>query len=305
MLKMHNGGIALTLRHMKVFLAVYQTENVTRAAQMLNLTQPVVTRTIQEIEKYYGVCLFERINRRLHITEAGKTFYTYALHIIDAFDQMEKGMRNWDELGLLRVGATITLGNALLPRVLPDFQKEHPSLRIRSTVSNGAQLQRALLDNQLDFALIEGDIEDPDLNKEAIARDRLVLVLPPEDPRKDGGPIGLRDLSRDSFLLREQGSMGRSLIDQVFSMNQIPVEPVMESVSTQAIIRGVHYGLGISFLPEALVSTAIRAGVVSTQEVRDVSLVRDNYLVWHRCKFLTRSASELMDRLHSVSLDHT
>ena len=291
----------MTLRHMKVFVTVYRTENVTKAAQILNLTQPVVTRTIQEIEKYYGVCLFERINRRLHVTEAGKTFYTYALHIIDSFDQMEKGMRNWDELGILRVGATITLGNALLPRVMGLFAQEHPSLKLRSTISNGAGLQQALLDNQLDLALIEGEISNPDLSVEPIAKDRLVLILPPEDRRKDGEALTLQSLSQDSFLLREQGSQGRTLVDQIFSVNHIPMQPMMESVSTQAIIRGVHEGLGISFLPENLVKPALAAGFVSTQKLLNVSLTRENYIVWHRCKFLTKSAREMIELMKTVS----
>lgn len=291
----------MTLRHMKVFVTVYRTENITKAARILNLTQPVVTRTIQDIEKYYGVCLFERINHRLHTTEAGKRFYTYALHIIDSFDQMEKGIRNWDEQGVLRVGATITLGNALLPKVLKQFRNEHPNLQIFSTVSNGAKLQQELLDNQLDFALIEGEITDENLCREAIAQDRLMLILPPDDPRKDGGPIDIQDLAGDSFLLREEGSMGRSLIDQIFSMNSIALKPIMESASTQAIIRAVHEGLGISFLPENMVRASVKAGIVSTQEIRNISFQRENYLVWHRCKYLTSSAKELMERMRSTS----
>ena len=100
----------MTLRHMKIFLAVYQTQHITKAAQQLRMTQPAVTRAIQEIESYYGIRLFERINRKLYITQTGTMFYTYAVHIVDSFDQMEKGLRDWDQLGLLRVGTTIALG---------------------------------------------------------------------------------------------------------------------------------------------------------------------------------------------------
>ena len=99
----------MTLRHMKIFLAVYQTQHITKAAQQLRMTQPAVTRAIQEIESYYGIRLFERINRKLYITQTGTMFYTYAVHIVDSFDQMEKGLRDWDQLGLLRVGTTIAL----------------------------------------------------------------------------------------------------------------------------------------------------------------------------------------------------
>lgn len=291
----------MTLRHMKTFIAVYQTENTTKAARMLNLSQPVVTRTIQEIEKYYGVCLFERINHRLHITEAAKTFYSYAVHIIDAFDQMEKGLRNWDALGVIRVGATITLGNTILPRLLTELRAGHPTLQMMAKISNGSLLQKALLENQLDLALIEGDVEDENLCKEAIASDRLVLILPPDDPRQRADSLSLQELAHDPLILREEGSMGRSLIDQIFAAHKLSAVPTIESVSTQAIVRAVHAGLGISFLPENLVSEAIASGFVSTHRVENEDFARENFIVWHKQKFLTSSVKELIALTHRLS----
>ena len=285
----------MTLRHMKIFLAVYQTQHMTRAAQQLQMTQPAVTRAIQEIESYYGIRLFERINRKLYITEMGNVFYTYAVHIVDSFDQMEKGLRDWDKLGLLRVGTSIAIGTDLLPRVLVRFQQDYPQLRVRSTISNGAALQQALLDNELDFAVIEGNTDREELAKRAIAPDRLVLILPPDDPRARQEGLELKDLAQDAFLLRDKGSVGRAFLERVFALHNIPLVPAMESVSTQAIVQAVHLGLGISFLPERLVEGAVRAGVVATKELRDENFVRENHIIWHRHKFLTASAKALMD----------
>lgn len=285
----------MTLRHMKIFLAVYQTQHITKAAQQLRMTQPAVTRAIQEIEGYYGIRLFERINRKLYITETGRMFYTYAVHIVDSFDQMEKGLRDWDQLGVLRVGTTIALGTDLLPRVLVRFQQNHPGLQVRSVVSNGAALQKALLDNELDFAVVEGSVDREELAKRAIAPDRLVLILSPDDPRARQEHLCLKDLARDPFLLRDKGSVGRAFLERVFALHELPLVPVMESVSTQAILRAVHLGLGISFLPERLVAQAIREGLVATKELDDESFRRENHIVWHKQKFLTASAQALMD----------
>lgn len=285
----------MTLRHMKIFLAVYQTQHITKAAQQLRMTQPAVTRAIQEIEGYYGIRLFERINRKLYITETGRMFYTYAVHIVDSFDQMEKGLRDWDQLGMLRVGTTIALGTDLLPRVLVRFQQSHPGLQVRSVVSNGAALQKALLDNELDFAVVEGSVDREELAKRAIAPDRLVLILSPDDPRARQEHLCLKDLARDPFLLRDKGSVGRAFLERVFALHELPLVPVMESVSTQAILRAVHLGLGISFLPERLVAQAIREGLVATKELDDESFRRENHIVWHKQKFLTASAQALMD----------
>ncbi len=285
----------MTLRHMKIFLAVYRTRHMTRAAQQLSMTQPAVTRAIQEIESYYGIRLFERINRKLYMTETGNVFYNYAVHIVDSFDQMEKGLRDWDKLGLFRVGTSIAIGSALLPEVLVRFQRDYPELRVRSTVSNGAALQQALLDNELDFAVIEGNTDREELAKRSIAPDRLVLILPPDDPRIGQEGLELKDLAQDAFLLRDKGSVGRAFLERVFALHNIPLVPAMESVSTQAIVQAVHLGLGISFLPERLVEGAVRAGVVATKELRDETFMRENHIIWHKHKFLTASAKALMD----------
>ena len=113
----------MTVKHMKIFIQVYQTQNITRAAGLLHMTQPAVSRAIQELEKYYGVNLFERMNHHLYVTESGRQFYAHALHIVESFDLMEKGLRNGDESGVLRVGASISLGNFLMPQLVTEFQK--------------------------------------------------------------------------------------------------------------------------------------------------------------------------------------
>lgn len=285
----------MTLKHMKIYLAVYRHENITRAARELYMTQPAVTRAIRELEQYYGVRLFERMNRRLRVTESGRLFYEYALHITDSVGQMEKELRNWDELGLLRIGASITLGNILVPPVLLRFRNAHPALQIRCRISNGADLEQALLGNELDFALLEGSPDNPQLVGEPLACDRLILILPPDDPRAARTDLTLQDFEKDTFLLREEGSLGRSLIDHVFAARGIPLKPMLESVSTQAILRAVHAGLGISLLPELLVQPAVAAGAVAAVELSDEKFLRTNSVVYHRNKFLPASARQLMD----------
>lgn len=291
----------MTLRHMKIYLMVYQKENITKAAELLHMTQPAVTRAVQEMEQYYGIQLFERLNRRLYKTEVGKVFYEYALHIVDSFEQMEKSIRNWDELGIIRVGTSITIGNTLLPEVLSRFRKEFPDLRIQSTITNGANLQQALLENTLDFAVIEGEIEDERLCKDIIAKDKLMFIMPPDDIRVNKDTLLLKDLLQDDFLLREKGSAGRTFTDHIFAVHGIAINPVMESVSTQAIVQAVHKGLGISFLPERLVRPYIDSGFVATRIIDDESFERKNYLVWHRQKFLTKMAKEIMEYFRKLA----
>lgn len=284
----------MTLRILQIFLAVYRQESITRAAEELHMTQPAVTRAIHDLERDCGVPLFERLGRRLHITEAGHELYSQASHIMDAMQRMEAGIRKWDAQGVVRVGTTVTIGTVLLPRVLAHGRQSHPLLQIRAQVRNGAALQQALLNNQLDFALIEGQVTHPDLESRIIAQDHLIPVLPPQDPRKNTA-LSLEDLSGEPLLLREAGSMGRSLVDQIFSARALRLQPTLESISTQAILQAVKAGLGIAFLPEHLVSAALAAGEVSTCVLTDADFSRHWHLVWHKHKHLLPHDHAVMD----------
>ena len=152
----------MTVRHLKIFLEVYRNGSITRASERLHMTQPAVTRAIQELEHYYGVRLFDRINRRLLVTEAGKQLYAQALHLVDLFEHMETSLRNWDALGVLRIGSSIALGTHVLPDLILRFRADHPALRTQVTIQNGGALQRQLLDNRLDLAILDVMLPDMD-----------------------------------------------------------------------------------------------------------------------------------------------
>ena len=285
----------MTLRHMKVFLTVYKTQNMTLAAEQLHLTQPAVTRVIKEIENYYGVCLFERLNRRLYVTESGRRLYAQALHLIDTFESMEKEMRNLDTFGLLRIGSTIALGSYLLPELIFIFQKQIPQIQVQVTVSNRRTLQKMLLNNQLDIALIEGGVDDSHLHGEAFGGDRLVLITPPYHPLRKKKDVTLLDLLAYPLLLREKNSSVRIFVEQLFAVEGLPpLNPHWESASTQAIVQAVSYGMGISLLPEPLVKRDILLGTVCTCPVVGADLCRQNYVVWDKHKFLTKATQEFI-----------
>ena len=129
----------MTLRHMKILVAVYQKGSVTRAAEALHLSQPSVSLAIKELEDYYGVELFTRMGRRIVPTECGNAFYGYAVHLVSLMDELETQMRNWDTLGTVRIGATITIGTVLLPGLVKQFQEEFPELKVEIRVCPAAR----------------------------------------------------------------------------------------------------------------------------------------------------------------------
>ena len=118
------------------------------------MTQPAVSLAIKELEQYYGVHLFDRIGRRLQITDAGQLFLQYAIHISDLFSDMETGLRDWDSKGILRIGASITIGSQFLPGYVKAFSQICPGIDARVTVAQSERLEQKVLANELDCAKI-------------------------------------------------------------------------------------------------------------------------------------------------------
>ena len=121
----------MSIRHFRIFIAVAEEENITKAAKKLYLTQPTVSVAIKEIEEHYGARFFEGINQRLHITEEGKRFLDYAKHFIAMYDEMEIAFKNTDFTGRLRVGASVNIGTYYIPRLIREFRDRYPGINVQ------------------------------------------------------------------------------------------------------------------------------------------------------------------------------
>lgn len=285
----------MTIRHIRVFLKVYEIGNITEAARQLYLSQPAVSRIIQEIEGHFGVKLFERISQRLYATPAAAGFYQRAKHVVDTFDDLDTSLKNWDETGILRVGASITLGNFLMPQIAAMMKKQRPGLDLRVQVAQGETLHRMLLDNTLDVAMIENYVADEYLHCIPFVSDRLVPVLAPDHPLVMKKSVSLADLAAIPLLMRERGSAGREFVTSVFAARDLHPSILWESESTQALVRATAAGLGAAILPEMLVRGDLKEGTVSTVEISDERFERMHYIVHHRNKFLSASMKEFME----------
>lgn len=216
----------MTLRHMKIFRRVCENGyNTTKAAEAMHMAQPAVNLAIRELEAYYGVKLFDRIGRRLLITEGGQRLLQYASHISSMFDDMEKTMRDWDSFGLLRVGASITIGSQFLPGYVRAFYSRHPGTEVRVLVAPSDDLEQKLLNSELDVALVEGIPHSKNLISEEYLEDRLSVVCPDNGHFRQGQQITVEEFRTQKFLLREPGSGTREVFDRVVHSAGFSVTP--------------------------------------------------------------------------------
>lgn len=284
----------MTLKHLHIFIVVFQQMNITQAAKLLHMTQPAVTRSIQELEKYYGIQLFERINHRLYRTPSSLELYSKAMTILELYDNLEKEMTQPEKMGLIRIGATLTLGNFVIPPLVAELQQLAPKLKIKVSILNSQTIQKAILNNELDIAIVEETIHSDYLSTQLLCEDHLCLILPFHHPLLSQDKIYLEDLMAYPFLLREEGSAGRSFLNHVFESKGLHLDPIWESASTQALIHGVKENIGISILPKKLVENALSLKIVTTKKIEDESFQRKNYIIWHKQKYLTQTLQQFI-----------
>lgn len=185
----------------------------TGAANRLFTAQPSVSLAIREMEEYYGVKLFDRISKKLFLTEAGHQVLEYARHIIALFDEMEQEVRNPDMSGTLRVGTSITVGTFLLPGYVKELTRLYPELRVEARIENSNNIEKCVLSNEIDLGVIEGIAHSRYINSESFHGDRLAFVCPPGHRFAGKQGVKLGDLQSESFILREKGSAGREIFD--------------------------------------------------------------------------------------------
>jgi len=280
---------------MVIFCSVCENGyNLTKAAEVLHMTQPAVSLAIKELEQYYGVHLFDRIGRRLQITDVGRHFLQYAIHISDLFSDMETGLRDWDSKGIIRIGASITIGSQFLPSYVKAFTEVCPGIDVRATVEQSESLERKILANKLDCALIEGVAHNPNIISEAYMEDYLSVICAPNKGWSQGQVISIDDFQKQRFLLRERGSGTREVFERVITQAGIHVIPVWEALSTTAIVNAVINGLGIAVLPHRMILPALRQGLIHTVKVEGLSFTRNFHIIYHKDKFLTTSTKRFI-----------
>lgn len=291
----------MTLRHIKIFTAVCDAGSVTGAAEKLYIAQPSVSLAIREIEEYYGIKLFDRIARKMYLTDAGKTMLGYASHITSLFDEMEN-LRNRDGIGLIRIGASITVGTHYIPIIVNKFKQKNPDSEVNVIINSSEVIEDLLLRNSLDCVVMEGIAHSENLLTEQLCDDKLCIVCKP-----DYKFVGMRNVSIDNFfkekfLLREKGSGTRELFDNVAEMHGYDVKPVWESTSTKALINAAVYGHGISVIPYKLAESDIEAGRLNVITINGVSekLTRKFNLIYHKNKYISLLIEQFIETVYEV-----
>ena len=284
----------MTLRHLSVFLCVCDEGNMTAAAEKLHIAQPSVSQTIAELEKHYDVKLFERLGRKLFITLAGQKLLTYARHIVNLNKEAETVMREVNHNGLIRLGASVTVGSCILSDIIEQFIKENPDVKIVSSVNNTKIIEGMLLQDQLDIGLVEGRVHSPGIVCEAFMKDELVLVSAVSHPLARKGSVAPSELDNMEFIIREEGSGTRELFESVMESKGIHWQVYGVYNNAETIKKAVAAGHAISVMSKMIVQKEIKKHELTIIDIDGVRFKRQFSIVYHKNKFISPVLQKIM-----------
>lgn len=282
----------VTLRQLEVFLAVARRQSFTAAARELFVTQPAVSMQVKELEAGCGLPLFEKVGRRIQLTEAGQEIARCAEAVAERLQQAEGHLDDLRGLktGTLKLGAVST-AKYFAPSLLGAFKSGHPEITIRLSVGNREDVIRELAENESDLVIMGRPPRELDTVAEPLARHPLVIVAAPSHPLTARRRIPIEQLAQESFLMREPGSGTRTAMEQAFQERGASYRTSMEMSSNETIKQAVMAGMGISLISAHTVGLELQTGRLVVLDVVGLPILRDWFVIHLKRKRLSPIAA--------------
>jgi DNA-binding transcriptional LysR family regulator len=304
------NALRLTLRQLQIFRVVAESGSTAAAAAAISLSQSATSAAINELERLLELQLFDRAGKRLQLNDNGRALLPQALALLDGAGWIERwALDRESQIGTLRIGASTTIGNYLLPGILAGFrdslsQAARQNWQVQVAIANTSVIAGQVAAFELDLGLIEGPCHEPELTVQPWLEDELVVVTAAGDPILSDAlerPVSLEALAKATWLLREPGSGTREVINQLLIPHLHHLRPGIEFGNPEAIKRAVANGLGITCLSRCVVEDLLGSGVLVAPPTALPHLTRRFYLVMHGRKKRTRGLDLLIAHLAGLA----
>ncbi len=287
-------------RRLQVFHTVARVMSFTKAAEILHMTQPAVTFQIKQLEDFFNTRLFDRTHNKITLTEAGKSVYKYAEQILELYARMADDIRELTGTvsGSLVVGASTTIAEYLLPKLLGGFKQNFPDVNIRLQVGNTENIVAMVENNIVDLGIVEAPVYNKNLEVKACRLDEMLVITAPNHVLAKNKVIKAEQLTTHPFILREEGSGSRSVIDDYLrknaGINFLDMNIIMEMGSPESLKMAVEGGVGIAITSRSTISKELQLGTLCAIPL-DPPLMRPFSHVRQRHKFRHKTVGELLE----------
>ena len=283
---------------METFLTVCQFMNFTRASEKLNITQPAVSQHIRFLEKHYNTKLFRYEGKKLKLTGAGEILRNASLTMMHDELSMLNEMQRTKEAEELRFGATRTVGDVLMGKILSRYLEAYPDAHIRMIVENTQELLNRLDEGAIDFALIEGFFPKNEYDSQKYSEEEYIAVCA-RDYQFHEEPVSIENLFQERLLLREEGSGTREVLERCLDAHNLGIGDfarVMEAGSLQTIKELTKAGCGITFLYGAAVQDELKEGTLRYIPLADFRIFHEFNFIWRRGSIYAERYREIFQR---------
>lgn len=278
----------ITFRQLEVFEVVARLLSYTKAAKELHLSQPAVSMQIKQLEDNTGLPLFEKLGRKIYLTEAGREMYHYCKTIAQQLDEAEEVLEQLKGLKLGRLKISVaTTANAFVTHMLSKFNKRYEGVTVSLDVTNREQLLSQLADNDKDIVIMGRPPSNADLITEAFADNPLVVIAAPDHPLASSQPIPLSMLQDQTFVVREQGSGTRTAMQRFFDEHDLSITSSMEMNENESIKQAVQAGMGLGVVSIHTIELELETKRLVILNVEDFPIMRHWYLVHRKEKRLS------------------
>jgi DNA-binding transcriptional LysR family regulator len=278
----------VSLRQLKVFESAAAHRSFSKAAAALHLTQPGVSMHIKELEAHAGVALFERIGKKLFVTEAGQELLSRAREILRSLKEAEDALDGLKGLRRGRINlAVVSTAKYFVPQLLAMFGKDFPELEIRLAVNNRDSVIAQLAANEVDLAIMGRSPEGLEAIAEAFAENPHVIIASPLHPLVKQRRLSIESVARETFIVREPGSGTRLAMQQFFEEHRLNCRVGMEMASNETIKQAVMAGMGVSFISRHTIELEIQTRRLAVLDVVGTPIIRH----WHVARLAKKRLS--------------
>jgi len=279
----------VNLNQLRVFHVAAKLQSFTRASEALFLTQPGISKHIKELEEYYGISLFDRLGKRVVLTQAGEILLSAVDQIFSLIDRSKSEIDDLKGLagGDLRIGASITIGIYILPPILKRFHQLYHGIGITLDIDANQQIANRVLDNSIDIGLLGAPVNDERLVMTPFFKDELAVIVPGTKEWATRESIQPLELMNENFILPGKGSGTRNVVEERLKQAGITLACKIELGHTEAVKKAVEAGLGISILSRAAVAREEKLGLIRAIPLTGVNLERLFHFTYRKDKYLS------------------
>ncbi len=274
-----------SLRQLQVFLATAHYQNISKAAQSLAMSQSAASSSLAEMETQFDIQLFDRIGKRLQLNALGYALRPQAEALLHQAEEFEQALQQHTASGRLKIGATLTIGNYLAVHIMERYLQDNPGSKLELDVANTSIIAEKVRNFELDIGMIEGELQDSELDVIAWMEDELVAFCSPEHPYASKHKLSDKQILNAQWILREPGSGTRQSFDWAMHGLLPKLKVELELQHTEAIKRAVEANLGLGCLSRVTLQEAFKRGSLVPLKIPQRDFKRHFYFIVHKKKY--------------------